>query len=74
MDTESTRNVAGGRDNAPPARVADDERHIAQARIITLLNGRIERVAIDMGDAEQLKFRVPDDACALANRAGSSVG
>jgi hypothetical protein len=73
MHAELARDVARRRHHPAPARMSDDQRHIPQVRVIPLFDRRIERIAIHMRNAQQLKFRVPDDARTIANRAGGGV-
>ena len=51
MDPEPPRDVVRGRDDAAPLRVAaDDERLLAQLGVLELLDGRVERVEIEVRD------------------------
>ncbi len=53
---ERARDVAGGGDHAaPPA--ADDHRTVAERWIIALLDGGVERIAVDMGDRQPRELR-----------------
>jgi hypothetical protein len=40
---------------------ADDDGPVAQLRTVALLNGGVERVAIEMGDGEIVEFPVSND-------------
>ena len=53
---------------------ANDDRLIAQFRPVALLDGGIERIAIEVGDGKIVKFRMPDDAYRPAGIAGITVG
>ena len=51
VDAEAARDVVRGRDDAAPARVAaDDERLRAELRVLELLDGRVERVEVEVRD------------------------
>jgi len=51
VDPEATGDVVRGRDDAAPARVAaDDERLRPEVGVLELLDGRVERVEIEMRD------------------------
>ena len=50
MDAEATHLVRRGRDHATPRLSADDERLSAERRIVPLLDGRVERVHVDVED------------------------
>ncbi len=70
---EAARDIAGGGDDAAPARMADEKRFVAQGRIVALLDRGVESVAIDMGDGEvqQLRMRYqPRRAAIGTGRAG----
>ena len=60
--------VAGGGDDAALA-AADDDRLVGQLRIVALFDGRIEGVAIDMGEVQAIEFGMPGQARAAAGRA-----
>ena len=53
---------------------ANDDRLIAQFRPVALLDGGIERIAIEVGDRKIVKFRMPDDTYRPAGIAGIKVG
>src|SRR5690606_16387405 len=50
--------IAGCRDDAALA-AADDDRAVAQFRPVTLFHRRIERVAVDMRQAQRVEFVMP---------------
>jgi hypothetical protein len=51
MDAEAARDVVRGRNDATPVRVAaDHERLRAELRLLELLDGRKERVEVEVGD------------------------
>ena len=57
----SPRDVAGGRHYAALA-AANDHRLVGQIRIVALLDGGVERVAVDVGDGELRQLAVADEA------------
>ena len=65
------RHVAGGRHDAALA-AADDHRLVGEARVVPLLDGGEERVAIHMGDGEAVALRVPEQARGAAGRCSAS--
>ncbi len=69
MNAEPARDVTGRRDDAAPARMADDERLLPDLGTIPLLDGRIERITVDMGDGERRKLRMRDTPRRAAGRA-----
>ena len=55
------RDIAGGRDHAAlPA--ADDDRLVAQLRVVALLHAGIEGIAVDVRDREQIELGVGEDS------------
>ena len=64
--------VAGGRDDAALA-AADDHRLVAQGRIVALLDGGEEGVAIDMGDGERVALGVAQQARGAAVRGSAGA-
>ena len=60
--------IAGGGDHAALA-AADDDRHVAQGRVVALFHGGVEGVAVDMGDMQRVEFGVAGKARAAAMRA-----
>ena len=51
MDSELPRRVVRGRhDTAPVGVAADDQRLVSEGRILELLDGREERVEVEMGE------------------------
>lgn len=61
MHAEGARLIgARGYDSATPA--SNDERLTRQRRIVALLDGGIERVAVEVGDGEIVEFGMGDDA------------
>ena len=50
MHAESADLVARGGDHAAPARAADDHRLARELRPVVLLDGRVERVHVDVQD------------------------
>jgi hypothetical protein len=66
---KSPRDVAGRRDHAALA-AANDYRLVGDLGIVALLDGRVERVAIDVGKRERGQGRVTDEtrgaACAAS--------
>ncbi len=55
------RDIAAGRDDATLA-AADDQRPVDEGRVVALLDRRIEGVAVDMGDGQRRKVRMPHQA------------
>ncbi len=51
MHPKSPRLVAGGRHHAALARAAHGQRHAAQAWVVALLHGSVERIHVDVDDA-----------------------
>ncbi len=69
------RDVAGGRDDAPPA-AADDHRLVLQLRPVALLHRGVEGIAVDMSNRERAQFGMAQEAPAsalTAARTGSWV-
>ena len=69
------RLVAGRRDHAALGRIAaDDDRLAAQRRVVALLDGRIERVHVDVQDAAHgfvaVSYQLPVTSSKLTGRAG----
>ena len=62
------RDVAGCGDDAPRS-AADDHRPVGEFRPVALLDSGIERVAVDMGDGQRVKLRMPEKARAAAGTA-----
>ncbi len=50
--------VAGGRDHATLA-AADDHRLVLEVRVVALLDRSIKGVAVDMGEMQAVKLRMP---------------
>ena len=50
MHAETAHLVAGGGDDAAPAGAADDHRLARELRAVVLLDGRVERVHVDVQD------------------------
>ncbi len=50
--------VAAGSDHTPMA-TADDDGDIAKLRPVTFLYGGVEGIAVEVGDGEAVKFRMP---------------
>ena len=71
---EGARHVAGRDDDAASARMTDDQRLAGELRPVALLDGGIEGIAIDVGDAEALDLRMRQKprAAASAARFGAS--
>ena len=51
------RDITAGRHHTTLA-AADNDRLVADGRIVALLDGGIKRIAIDMGDGQAVAFRV----------------
>ena len=62
------RDITGRRYHAAFA-AADDDRLVSDVRVIALLHGGIERVAIDMGERQRCECPMPDEARRAAFRA-----
>ncbi len=62
--------VAGGGDDAAVA-AADDQRLVAQCRIVALLDRRIEGVAVDMGNGEARELGMAHEARRAAGGAAA---
>jgi len=60
--------VAGGGDDAAPA-ATDDQRPVAQGRVVALFDRGVEGVAIDMGDVQPVEFWMGEETRAAAGRA-----
>ena len=60
--------IAGGRDDAALA-AADDDRLVADGRIVALLDAGIEGGAVDMGDGKLIQLVVNEDPGRAAGRA-----
>ena len=67
-DAADARDVAAGGNDAALA-PADDEGLVAKLRIVALLDGGIEGVAIHVGDGEGVQLRVEEKARPAAGRA-----
>ena len=74
-DAEGAGHVAGRDDDAASAGMADDQRLAGELRPVALLDGGIEGIAIDVGDAEALDLRMGEEprAAAPAARLGRAV-
>ena len=73
VDAELPRGVVRGRDDAAAVRVsADDERLVTQLRVLELLDGREERVEVEVREDlhRQAKLLLPRDRDASASAAG----
>ena len=72
-DAVDAGDVAGGRDDAAVA-AADDDRLVAQAGVVALLDAGIEGVAVDMGDGEVGELGMGDQAGRSAGGAAGRPG
>src|SRR5262249_14877227 len=66
---EGARKVAGGEDHAAATGMADDHRLARDLRAVSLLDGGVEGVAVDVGDAKALDLGMGNDAPAATARA-----
>ncbi len=71
---ELAGDVAGRRHHAASAGVADDDRLLGQLGPVALLDGGVEGVAVDVGDAERGDLGVGDEALAGARGADRRRG
>ncbi|MCY1250855.1 hypothetical protein D9M72_645370 [compost metagenome] len=62
--------VAGGGDHAALA-AADNNRLVGKLRVVTFFDGRVKRIAIDMGQRQVVEFRMPQKPRTTAGKAAS---
>ena len=67
-DAEGARHIAAGQHDAALA-AADDHRLVGERRVVALLDGGVERVAVDMRDREREQTLVAQQARGAARRA-----
>ena len=69
----TARDVAAGGDDAAAAWMANNQGLVGERGIVTLFDGGVEGVAIDMGDGEGIQLGMADDAAVAAGRADGGV-
>ncbi|GEQ98216.1 hypothetical protein JCM17844_18530 [Iodidimonas gelatinilytica] len=60
MDAISARNITGGGHHAAITVAANDQRFVCKAWIVAFFHRRIKCIAIHMGNAETVDFRMVD--------------